>query len=127
MSENQQPLTDEQAETAPVELVDLSAETNEVTDAIDPAEEQPEEEVDIDPADVHIFGMPRIGFHCTAFGVAGGYIVCGLLGMAGFNPPNATICAVICAAIGYVIGKQLYKRNKAARDAAAETNEDVKE
>lgn len=127
MSENQQPLTDEQAETAPVEPVDLSAETNEVTDAIDPAEEQPEEEVDIDPADVHIFGMPRIGFHCTAFGVAGGYIVCGLLGMAGFNPPNATICAVICAAIGYVIGKQLYKRNKAARDAAVETNEDVKE
>ena len=126
MSENQQSLTDEQAETAPVEPVDLSAETNEVTDAIDPAEEQPEEEVDIDPADVHIFGMPRIGFHCTAFGVAGGYIVCGLLGMAGFNPPNATICAVICAAIGYVIGKQLYKRNKAARDAAAETNEDVK-
>lgn len=127
MSENQQPLTDEQAETAPVEPVDLSAETNEVTDAIAPAEEQPEEEVDIDPADVHIFGMPRIGFHCTAFGVAGGYIVCGLLGMAGFNPPNATICAVICAAIGYVIGKQLYKRNKAARDAAVETNEDVKE
>ena len=127
MGENQQPLTDEQAETAPLEPVDLSAETNEVTDAVDPAEEQPEEEVDIDPADVHIFGMPRIGFHCTAFGVAGGYIVCGLLGMAGFNPPNATICAVICAAIGDVIGKQLYKRNKAARDAAAETNEDVKE
>ncbi len=127
MSENQQPLTDEPAEPAPVEPVDLSAAPTEVTDAIDPAEEQPEEEVDIDPADVHIFGMPRIGFHCTAFGVAGGYIVCGLLGMAGFNPPNATICAVICAAIGYVIGKQLYKRNKAARDAAAETNEDVKE
>lgn len=127
MSENQQPLTDEQAETAPVEPVDLSAETTEVTEAVDPAEEQPEEEVDIDPADVHIFGMPRVGFHCTAFGVAGGYIVCGLLGMAGFNPPDATICAVVCAAIGYVIGKQLYKRDEAARDAAAETSEDVKE
>lgn len=119
MSENQQPLTEEQAESAPVEPVDLPAGTDEAIDAVDLTEEQPEEEVDIDPADVHIFGMPRVGFHCTAFGVAGGYIVSGLLGMAGFNPPDATICAVVCAAIGYVIGRQLYKRDKAARDAAA--------
>ena len=129
MSENQQPLTDEQAETAPVEPVDLSAETNEVTDAIAPAEEQPEEEVDIDPADVHIFGMPRIGFHCTAFGVAGGYIVCGLVGIlaektAGTpigdlaaKSPDAWIWAIVFAAVGYLIGKQKHKKRMATKEA----------
>ena len=83
----------------------------------------PEEEEDIDPADVRIFGLPRVGFHCTALGVAAGYLVAGLIGLAGFNPPNATVCAIVCAAIGYFIGNRLYKKRKAARDAAEQSPE----
>lgn len=130
MSENQKPLADE--ETEPVQPVPEAAEMEE---AVLPAETDSEESVettddnteeeeeDIDPADVRIFGLPRIGFHCTAFGVAAGYIVCGLIGLAGFNPPNATICAIICAAVGYFIGNRLYKKQKAERDAAEQKTE----
>lgn len=133
MSENQKPLAEEQAE--PVQTVPQEPEAEEsvlpaeadsdtfaeTTD--DSTEEQPAEEEDIDPADVRIFGMPRVCFHFTALGVAGGYLVCGLIGMAGFNPPSATICAVVCAAIGYVIGNRLYKKRKAERDAAKQNPE----
>lgn len=128
MSENQQPLTDEQtklqAESMPnipeAEDTSLPAETDGqiLTDA---EEEVPEEDEDIDPADVRIFGLRRVCFHCTAFGVAGGYILTGLIGLAGFTAPNANICAVICGAIGYFIGKQLDKKRQAAREAAEET------
>lgn len=133
MSENLKPLTGEQtepeqpvSETPEAEQTVLPAETDsdqaiEATD--DNAAETPEEEEDIDPADVRIFGLPRIGFHCTAFGVAAGYIVCGLIGLAGFNPPNATICAIICAAVGYFIGNRLYKKRKAGQDAAEKKSE----
>lgn len=133
MSENQKPLADEQTEPEqPVpealetEEAVLPAETDseeavETTD--DDTAETPEEEEDIDPADVRIFGLPRVGFHCTAFGVAAGYIVCGLIGLAGFNPPNATICAIACAAIGYFIGNRLYKKQKTERDAAEQGSE----
>lgn len=133
MSENQNPLAEEQTEsvqTAPeapeTEESVLSAEAD--SDAIvetttDGAEEEPVEEEDIDPADVRIFGMPRVCFHYTAFGVAIGYLVSGIIGIAGFNPPSATICAIVCAAIGYFIGNRLYKKRKAARDAAAQSPE----
>lgn len=127
MSENLNPLTGK-----PTEPAQPVSETPEMEEAVLPAEidshaavettddstaEAPEEE-DIDPADVRIFGLPRVGFHCTAFGVAAGYLVAGLIGLAGFNPPNATVCAIVCAAIGYFIGNRLYKKQKAARDAA---------
>lgn len=133
MSENLKPLTDEQTE--PEQAVSEASETEE---AVLPAEidddaavqttddstaEAPEEEEDIDPADVRIFGLPRVGFHCTAFGVAAGYLVAGLIGLAGFNPPNATVCAIVCAAIGYFIGNRLYKKRKAERDAAEQGSE----
>lgn len=130
MSENQKPLADEQTE--PEQHVSEALETEE---AVLPAETDSEEAVEttdasieeeeenIDPADVRIFGLPRVGFHCTAFGVAAGYIVCGLIGLAGFNPPNATICAIACAAIGYFIGNRLYKKQKAERDAAEQSSE----
>lgn len=125
MSENQKPLADEETEPEELQAEETvlpvktdSAEAIELTD--DSTAEQPE---DIDPADVRIFGLPRIGFHCTAFGVAAGYIVCGLIGLAGFNPPNATICAIICAAVGYFIGNRLYKKRKAEQDAAEQKPE----
>ncbi len=135
MSENQQPLTEETtavpAETIPevteAEETLLPAETDgeeltEITDddaAETPDEEEILEEEEIDPADVRIFGMPRMCFHFTAFGVAGGYILCGLIGLAGFQAPDATICAVVCGAAGYFLGKQLHKKRKAEREAAA--------
>lgn len=131
MSENLKPLTDEQTEPAPsvsatpeIEESVLPTEIDndaaaETTD--DNAAEAPEEEEDIDPADVRIFGLPRVGFHCTALGVAAGYLVAGLIGLAGFNPPNATICAIACAAIGYFIGNRLYKKQKAARNATEQS------
>ncbi len=133
MSENLKPLTDEQTEPAqsvseapereetvlPAEVD--SDEAVQMTD--DSTAEAPEEEEDIDPADVRIFGLPRVGFHCTALGVAAGYLVAGLIGLAGFNPPNATVCAIVCAAIGYFIGNRLYKKRKAARDAAEQSPE----
>lgn len=130
MSENQKPLADEQtepeqpvSEALETEETALPAETDseEAVETTDDSTE--EEEEDIDPADVRIFGLPRVGFHCTAFGVAAGYIVCGLIGLAGFNPPNATICAIACAAIGYFIGNRLYKKQKAERDAAEQGSE----
>ena len=134
MSENQKTLSEEQAEpvqTAPeaeeTEQSVLPAEPDrdEALEAADDiaADEPAEEEEDIDPADVRIFGMPRVCFHYTAFGVAIGYLVSGIIGIAGFNPPSATICAIVCAAIGYFIGNRLYKKRKAARDAAAQSPE----
>lgn len=137
MSENQQPLTEEKtepAQSAPAEAETvleenetsaLTAETDDseaIQAAHDDTEAQPEEteeeEEDIDPADVKIFGMPRVVFHYTAFGVAIGYILAGLIGVAGLTPPNATICAIVCAVIGYFLGKQTYKKRKAERDRA---------
>ena len=134
MSENQKTLSEEQAEpvqTAPeaeeTEQSVLPAEPDrdEALEAADDtaADEPAEEEEDIDPADVRIFGMPRVCFHYTAFGVAIGSLVSGIIGIAGFNPPSATICAIVCAAIGYFIGNRLYKKRKAARDAAAQSPE----
>lgn len=135
MSENQQPLTEEQTEpvqSAPAEAETVSeeneasaltaqADDNEAVQAADDdTEAQPEEseEEDIDPADVKIFGMPRVVFHYTAFGVAIGYILSGVLEMAHFNPPNATILAIAFAVVGYIIGSRLYKKRKAERDRA---------
>lgn len=111
MNDHQQPMDEKQTAAAqdPVEIEPLT----------DP-EAEPE---DIDPAEVHIFGMPRIGFHCTAFGAALGYIVCGLLGIAGFQPPNATICAVAGGAVGHLLGRHLYQKQHAAREAAKQAAE----
>ena len=133
MSENQKTLSEEQAE--PVQAAPEAEETEQsvlpaepdrdetLEAADDTAADEPAEEEDIDPADVRIFGMPRVCFHYTAFGVAIGYLVSGIIGIAGFNPPSATICAIVCAAIGYFIGNRLYKKRKAARDAAAQSPE----
>mgnify|MGYP000496038839 CR=1 FL=1 len=114
MSENQNPLAEEQTEsvqTAPeapeTEESILSAEADSdtiVETTTDGAEEEPVEEEDIDPADVRIFGMPRVCFHYTAFGVAVGYLVSGIIGMAGYTPTSAlsyalqlaTLSAVVC-------------------------------
>ena len=125
MSENQQPLTEEEQAVPSAEpmepdlpeAVEAGEETLPAeTDADLPAEA---EEEDIDPADVKIFGMPRVCFHGAAFGVAGGYILCGLLGLAGIPAPSPTVCAIACAVVGYFIGKYFDKKRLAAKEAEA--------
>lgn len=63
--------------------------------------------------------MPRVCFHGAAFGVAGGYILCGLLGLAGIPAPSPTVCAIACAVVGYFIGKYFDKKRLAAKEAEA--------
>ena len=131
MSENQQPLTEEEQAVPSAEPMEpdlpeavgageatLSAE-DEAEDAEIEDEELEAEEEDIDPADVKIFGMPRVCFHGAAFGVAGGYILCGLLGLAGIPAPSPTVCAIACAVVGYFNGKYFDKKRLAAKEAEA--------
>ena len=133
MSENQQPLDEEQAvsdvqeqETLPAAAKDtLPAAQDENAPAILDAEPEDEEE-DIDPADVKIFGMKRHVFQLTCLGAAVGYILCGLVGILSekmqgtglgdilAKSPSATVWA---AAVGYFIGSRLEKKREAAREA----------
>lgn len=133
MSENQQPLDEEQAvsdvqeqETLPAAAEDtLPAAQGENAPAILDAEPEEEEE-DIDPADVKIFGMKRHVFQLTCLGAAVGYILCGLVGILGekmqgtglgnilAKSPSATVWAVAVAAVGYFIGSRLEKKREAA-------------
>ena len=133
MSENQQPLDEEQAvsdvqeqETLPAAAEDtLPAAQDENAPAILDAEPEEEEE-DIDPADVKIFGMKRHVFQLTCLGAAVGYILCGLVGILGekmqgtglgdilARSPSTT---VVVAAVGYFIGSRLEKKREAAREA----------
>lgn len=135
MSENQQPLDEEQAvpdvqeqETLPAAAEDtLPAAQDENAPAILDAE--PEDEEDIDPADVKIFGMKRHVFQLTCLGAAVGYILCGLVGILGekmqgtglgdilAKSPSTTVWAVVVAAVGYFIGSRLEKKREAAREA----------
>lgn len=131
MSENQQPLTEEEQAVPSAEPMEPDLpEAVEAGEATLPAEDEAEdaetedeeleaEEEDIDPADVKIFGMPRVCFHGAAFGVAGGYILCGLLGLAGIPAPSPTVCAIACAVVGYFIGKYFDKKRLAAKEAEA--------
>ena len=148
MSENQQPLTEEEQAVPSAEPMEpdlpeavgtgestLPAETDADLPAEDEAEDAEIEDRewrgdeydealddvcrDIDPADVKIFGMPRVCFHSAAFGVAGGYILCGLLGLAGIPAPSPTVCAIACAVVGYFIGKYFDKKRLAAKEAEA--------
>lgn len=166
MSENQQPLDEEQAASAAEkELTSVqampaatdsspSADSDTLADGLAadegnseiPAEEdadisddeseyeedisdEEEEEEDIDPADVRILGMPRVCFHLAAFGVAVGYIACGLVGLLADSTkgtaigdlaaksPSATVWVIIFAVIGYLIGNRMHKKRLAAQEA----------
>ncbi len=134
MSENQQPLDEEQSvsdvqeqETLPAVNEDtLPAEQDENAPAILDAEPEEEEE-DIDPADVKIFGMKRHVFQLTCLGAAAGYILSGLVGIWGEHvqegsalgnilakSPSATVWAVVVAGVGYFVGSRLEKKREAA-------------
>lgn len=135
MSENQQPLDEEQAVSDVQEQENLPAAAEDTLPAAQdenaPAllDAEPEEEEDIDPADVKIFGMKRHVFQLTCLGAAVGYILCGLVGILGekmqdtglgdilAKSPSATVWAVAVAAVGYFIGSRLEKKREAAREA----------
>ena len=146
MSENQQPLDEEQAvsdvqeqETLPAAAEDTPpAAQDENAPAILDAE--PEEEEDIDPADVKIFGMKRHVFQLTCLVAAVGYILCGLVGILSekmqgtglgdilAKSPSTTVWAVVVAAVGYFIGSRLEKKREAAladEQAALEQSNDT--
>lgn len=129
MSENQQPLTEEENTALPAEAPEAArAEPGDADLVLTPEEAVEELEQDeIDPADIKVFGMPRPCFHGAAFGVAAGYILCGLIGLmidrfpaiqsVISKAPSATMLAVACAVIGYFIAKRRYDKRKAERDA----------
>ena len=89
--------------------------------ALPAAQDEPVGEEDIDPADVQIFGLPRRCFHGAAIGFACGYIINGLIGLAGLPVPSATVCGLACALVGYGIARHFDKKRIAAKQ---QTNED---
>lgn len=138
MSENQQPLTEQEQATAPAEAEQPDLPAVEDSTAAEGSEAlAADEQPDIDPADVRIFGLRRVCFHFTAGGAAVGYIVCGLLGLLAENAPgtaigdlaaktpSVTICAIAFGVVGYLIGRRLDKKRRAEKEAslAAETTE----
>lgn len=138
MSENQQPLTEQEQSTAPAEAEQPDLPAGEDSTAAEGSEAlAADEQPDIDPADVRIFGLRRVCFHFTAGGAAVGYIVCGLLGLLAENAPgtaigdlaaktpSVTICAIAFGIVGYLIGRRLDKKRRAEKEAAlaAETTE----
>lgn len=138
MSENQQPLTEQEQATAPAEAERPDLPAGEDSTAAEGSEAlAADEQPDIDPADVRIFGLRRVCFHFTAGGAAVGYIVCGLLGLLAENAPgtaigdlaaktpSVTICAIAFGVVGYLIGRRLDKKRRAEKEAAlaAETTE----
>ena len=133
MSENQQPLTEQEQATAPAEAEQPDLPAGEDSTAAEgsealAADEQP---------DIRIFGLRRVCFHFTAGGAAVGYIVCGLLGLLAESAPgtaigdlaaktpSVTICAIAFGVVGYLIGRRLDKKRRAEKEAAlaAETTE----
>lgn len=121
MSEPNEQL-EEQIESVSAEQSVTAAETEEQI-VLTPEESEEEIEEEQDPSEVRIFGLPRICFHGAAFGVAAGYILTGLIGMAidkvpGVSNiiskmPSAAMMAVVCAGIGYLISKRIYNKRKA--------------
>lgn len=129
MSENDKTTEETVDETLPAETeTDLAEQETDIAPA------EPEEEEEIAPEDVKIFGMPRHVFHWTAIGAAGGYILAGVVGIIGEQLPgslfetisvkaNATVWAVVVGAIGYFFSSRAYKKRKAAEEAEKNTEQ----
>ncbi len=120
MSDNQQTPAEQPAAPAyeqPAQPV-LPEETDEILPVSADAEENAAEAEDGGalPEDDRVFGLPRPCFHGAAFGVAAGYILCGVIGAIFKKMPDATICAVVCAVIGYLIAKRRYDRQKSSAE-----------
>lgn len=107
-------------ETTAEETADLAPVAAEETDLLPASEGEPEEEVDEnrDPMDDTVIGMPRMCFYGVLFGYGGGLVLLGLLGVLfGLELKSSLIPCILCAAVGYYIGKVLNKRRIALRAA----------
>lgn len=81
-----------------------------------PAAEGQAEEMEDAPAPddtPRIFGMPAVVFRSIAVGFAGGLMLTGLLGVLGIHFRYLPI--IVCAAIGWLVGKRLDKRRDAQK------------
>ena len=67
----------------------------------------PQPETQESPEETKVFGMPIIQFRCVAVGFALGLILTGLLRLAGSYLP-----VILCTGIGWLIGRELHKRQK---------------
>lgn len=125
MTENQQPLSEDEQAEAPVqpdsEPIVLTPE--QARDELLAAEEGEDETAA--PADDRVFGMPRLCFRGAALGIAAGYILTGLIGLVAdqlgfvdFKMPSSTLIAIVCAGLGYLIAKQVYNKQAAEREQA---------
>lgn len=111
--------TETETETALTAQEDTLPETQEETDALSSEEE---EEPDIDPLDVRVFGLPRLQFWGVTMGIGLGYIVHGLLSMVITKPFSVWWPAIACAASGYFITGRMHKKRLAEREAIEQKN-----
>lgn len=44
-----------------------------------------------------LFGLPRTVVYAGAFGAAGGYVLCGVIGLVTGTMPNLSVPVVLCA------------------------------
>lgn len=87
----------------------------------------PEQEAEIaeeeyNPLNDRVFGMPRRRFHFTALGLAFGYILAGLIGVFGFEPPLWP-CILGGGLLGYFLGSFWEKKIKQSMAAQDENQE----
>lgn len=64
-------------------------------------------------AEPMIFGMPGFYFRGAALGVAVGYILSGVIGLAFQRAVSANICAIVMGVAGYFIAKTIRKKRLA--------------
>lgn len=130
MNENKESLTDvdeASAGSAQDETVLKPEAAENAEDDLVLTPEEAEEEVEM-PHEDRVFGMPRMCFHGVALGIALGYILTGLYGMVmhkitgSVKMPSATIVAIVCAGIGYLITKRVYDKKKKAEEEAEQSD-----
>lgn len=116
MEDIKQELQENETSVSTVEETELISDD----DIIEETEEIEEEEEYVEYIDQIVFGMPKMQLQAVILGFAMGYIISGLLGLAGFTSIEAWIPYTICALIGYLAGGKLRKIKLAERDAKRE-------
>ena len=119
---------DETAETALTAADETACEETDDAEDEDEYEEEdelpdPEDDPYHDPMDDTIARMPRMCFYAVLFGFGIGVVLCGVVGLLfDLEIASPTPVGIVCAIIGYFIGKKLNKR-RLARRAQAQQNE----
>ena len=119
---------DETAETALTAAAETACEETDDAEDEDEYEEEdelpdPEDDPYHDPMDDTIARMPRMCFYAVLFGFGIGVVLCGVVGLLfDLEIASPTPVGIVCAIIGYFIGKKLNER-RLARRAQAQQNE----